>query len=269
MPTTPLLILLLGAGPAVADDGASPVPTAPEADPAAELRAAREAYVLGDREVARDRFVALVQRARVRGDVPAEVRARALVYLGEIQMTSGDRRAADASFRLALAAVPDLRLSPVEHPESVIGAFEVVRSALLAEAERPPERRPPLPWWGYAPFGVSQFKQGKPVRGALYATLQAGLAAASVAAWLVVDDAVAHVPTNPTHAEEADAIAAREHAILVRNAFSYVTAGAFYATWAASVIDGGISWRRGHVVPTGVAVVPQRGGAEVQVSFRF
>ena len=69
MPTTLLLILLLGAGPAVADDGASPVPTAPEADPAAELRAAREAYVLGDKGYSVNR-VGKVENVAFWGRVP-------------------------------------------------------------------------------------------------------------------------------------------------------------------------------------------------------
>lgn len=247
-------------------DDAPPRPDVPA--PADALRDAREAYVLGDFARAREGFLALVQRARNLGDVPAALEAEAWVFLGEMQLFAGDRRAAEASFRMALLADAELRLSPVEHPETVIGVVEVVRQAVRAEAEAPTVRRP-LPWWGYAPFGAPQFASRKPVRGSVYLALQVGAAASSVAAWVVIDRRLAAIPSDLSSDLADEAEAERRYAILLRDAWSIPSAAAFYVVWAASVVDAGVAWGKAPGVPSSAAVLPRPDGAEVVVGWSF
>lgn len=255
----------LAAGVARADDApTTPVVPAPED----ALRDAREAYVLGDFARARDAFLAIVQRARNLGDVPPPLEAEAWVFLGEMQLYAGDRKAAEASFRMALLADPALRLSPVEHPETVIGVVEVVRQAVRAEAEASDVRRP-LPWWGYAPFGAPQLATRKPVRGGVYLALQAGAAASSIAAWVVIDRRLAAIPTDLPSDLADEAEAERRYAILLRDAWSIPSAAVFYAVWAVSVADAGVAWSRKPGVPDSAALVPRPDGAEVRVGWSF
>lgn len=252
-------VLLAFAAPAWAD-----TPSTPES----ELGAAREAYVLGDFTRARAAFLAVVQRARNVGDVPAEVESAAWIYLGEMQLFAGDRRAAEASFRMALQRDPTLRLSPVEHPENVIGVVEVVRQAALSEDQEPADRKP-MPYWGYAPLGVPQFVQRRPVRGAVYATLQVGAAASSVAAWIVIDQRRAAIPDNLNPTLFPAAEAELRYLETLRDAWSIPSAAAFYLVWAISVGDSGIAWRNAQAAPSSFGLIPRPDGVEVAASWRF
>ncbi|MCB9680899.1 MAG: hypothetical protein H6733_05445 [Alphaproteobacteria bacterium] len=268
-----LLTLLLGlAVPAHAEEPQD-APVAPANDaPAAALARAREAYALGDFDAAHDGFLALVQRARNVGDVPAEVESEAWIYLGEMQYLDGNQAGAEARFRMVLQRDPTYTVSPVAHPLEVIGFFDVVRTAVTTEREAAREGIKPYPWWGYTPLGVPQFKQRRPVRGTLYAFFQVGFAATSVASWFIVDAAVKRIDTDQSAGDPvgvANSQLARRRATDLRNGLSYSFATAFYVTWAASIADGGLSWRKDQVVLTGVGVAPSRDGVMVSVSGRF
>lgn len=263
-----LLLLLCGSPQAVADD--LPPEDVAAITPSRALQAAKEAYVRGEYEAAQAAFLAVVQRAQHLKDVPPDIEADAWIYLGEMRLFEGDRRAAEASFRMALQRAPERRLSPVEHPDNVIGAFEVVRTAFTDELDQAASApRKPLPWWGYAPFGAPQFRQRRPVRGGIYAVLQAGFAAASVAAWVVTDEALSKVNTSPSSLDADAARAQLEQGRLLRDAFSFTTAAAFYATWGISVADAGIAWRRDQDPVPRIAVAPMHDGAQVIVRWEF
>lgn len=262
------LLLAVPAESLADDDPPTPeVDAAP--DPASMLQDAKEAYVLGDPDAARALLLRIVQRARRTLDVPTDVEHEALVYLGEIQYLAGDTRAAEGSFRLVLEANPAYRLSPYEHPMNVIGAFNIVRESVEEARAAARDERVPMPWWGYAPFGAPQFVQGRPVRGAVYATLQVGFAAGSIATWVVIDDAVAGIDTRPSPANLEEAQAQRQQAVLLRDAVSIPVAAAFYVTWGASVLDAGLSWRKDRLAPRALTVTPVEGGAHVAVHWKF
>jgi len=236
----------------------------------ARLTEATRLYLRGEVEEARSAFREIVSAAEALGDdLPTAVWAEALVFLGEIAFFDGDRDAADAAFRLVAEALPDYRPSAYDHPDDVVGAYEIVRADVTTERRLRTEaaiaRRRPMPWWGYAPFGVPQFKQDRPVRGAVYATLQVGLAAASVAAWVQIDREL----KGFDQLDDNQQAVVRRRALLYRNAWSIPTAAAFYAVWGISALDGGLSWRKDQRVPDAVAVVPIEGGAQIQLGWRF
>lgn len=263
------LSFLLVLGPIVAR-AADPVVPEARSDAAAVFDAARRAYLLGDVDGAREGFLELVTRAGARGDVPDALLAEAYVFLGEIAWLAGQEAAADDAFRLALDLVPDLRLSSYEHPMEIIGAFELVRSARLRRPPEPPPLPPrPMPWWGYAPFGVPQFGQARPARGATYATLQVLAAGSSVAAWVWIDRL--QVPRDGGGLDLSLQQQRARRARIVRDAMSIPSAVAFYGVWAASIGDSAISWRRDQAgpAPPQVSVVPWTHGPGVQVGVRF
>lgn len=263
------LSLVFVLGP-VAARAADPVASEARSDAEQVFDAARRAYLLGDVDGARERFLELVTRAGARGDVPDDLLAESYVFLGEIAWLGGQEAAADDAFRLALDLVPDLRLSSYEHPMEVIGAFELVRSARrTGPPDLPPPPTKPMPWWGYAPFGVPQFGQARPARGATYATLQVLAAGSSVAAWVWIDRL--QVPVDGGGLDLSLQQQRADRARLVRDALSIPSAVAFYGLWAASVGDSAITWRRDQTgpPPPRVSVVPWTHGPGVQVGVRF
>lgn len=267
-----LLALLLTASAAPSDgpvDGADAPASRdqPTRDLASDLAAAKEAYLLGEIDLARAAFREVADRADIDPDAPPSVWADAWIFLGEIAWLAGDLPAAEGIFRMVAQRVPDHRISPYDHPLEVVGAFEVARAAITAQRDQPvvEVRTRPLPWWGYAPLGVPQFRQQRPVRGALYATLQVGAAAASVGAWVAIDRSLRDFDTL----DEASQETARARALLQRDAWSIPTAVAFYVVWGVSVLDGGLTWRRDQAPPPMVSLTPQRGGAAIGIAGRF
>jgi tetratricopeptide (TPR) repeat protein len=220
-------------------------------------------YLLGRHAEAAEAFRALLA-ARDRGaSVPDDVWTEALIYLGEIAYLAGDRSEAEAAFRQVLEFNLDQRISPYDHPMDVIGVFELVREGVTTERRAVPPERHPYPWWGYAPLGVPQFKQAQPVRGAFALVFQAGLAGASVGAWVAIDRL--QIPTDSElPLDEAQRRADR--AALLRSALSIPTASAFYLAWGASALDGGLTWRRAH--PTSF-VGASRAGVQLAVGPRL
>jgi hypothetical protein len=151
-----------------------------------------------------------------------------------------------------------------------LGEFEIVRSEVMEETSRLKEQGRKYPVWGYAPFGVPQFQQQKPVRGAVYASLQVAFAATSVAAWFLVDakqiprpDDAGRLPPFSEHA------AMRDEALLLRNGLSLPSAAAFYVTWIISVADGAASWKRHRRPRPVVTIAPRPGGASLEFAMRL
>ncbi len=264
-----LFVLWASMGAAWADpDVPDPAPSSASTDPADQLEAARRTYLLGDAVSARATLQALVARAQAQHDVPWPVEADAWIYLAEIQYLADDRDAAGASFRVVLEHDPDFRISPYDHPLDVVGAFELVRTAVADERKAAARVRVPMPWWGYSPFGAPQFRAGHPVRGAVYATLQVASAGASVGAWVEIQHQSRIVAQSSTSDPEA-ARQAQARAKLYRDAWSIPAATLFYVSWGASVIDAGVSWRKDRLASLGASVAPRSDGLEFSIAGRF
>ncbi len=271
----PLLLLLLPlSAPALAQqsegsDVAQQVDVADTSQESASalLAAARDAYLVGDHDEALKLLSRVVAMADAGGEVPPEVLAEALAYQGELAFLDGHRAAAEAAFRRALQVQPDLRLSPYEHPLDVIGSFELVRASVRAELSTRPVRVEPMPPWGFAPFGVPQFKSGHRGRGVAYATLQSTFLAASIGSFIYIHGQVQR-SEDPSLTID-DRMAAYDRHLLVRNAVSIPTTLAFYGTWAASTLDAGIAWRRGQLRVQGVGLSASQHHFQVAVSGRF
>ena len=262
----PFLMLAMPPAHAAGPEAGSETPMGTSADD--ELAEAKRAYLLREHERAQRLFESLVARANIQGDVPFEIEASALIFLGEIHLLAGDRKAAERAFRSVLVRDLGFQVSPYDHPTDVLWTFQSVRETIERERSQiVPSAPKKYPWWGFAPMGVPQFQQKKPVRGAVYAVLQTGFAAASVAAWVVIDDLQRDIADN---ADVVGEDPARQRAILVRNAVATPSAAAFYVTWAVSVGDGAISWRRSQKAPPPtVSAVPREGGGMVIISGRF
>lgn len=247
-------------------------PALPKAEAGTELdrglkafQSARDLYLRGEVEAAQRAFERVVYGAQITGD--DDLWAQAMTFLGEIAYLDGDRPEADRIFRRVAQTVPSWRPSPYDHPDEVVGAYEIARTA-VSELISPAEADGPfapkaLPWWGYAPLGVPQFRQQRPVRGALYATLQVGAAAASVGAWIAIDRQLQGFEQR----SEPEQRLRRDRAVLLRDAWSIPAASTFYVAWAASMIDGGLSWRRDQMNGPRVAVTPQWGGGNLRVTW--
>jgi hypothetical protein len=263
---------MLGGSPSLAHGGEHPRDEQPEdSSPESRLQAAKVAYTIHrDDETATSILTSIIVRAQALGDVPFSIKATALAYLGEIQLAADKREDAHATFRLILYEDPTWKISPFDHPREVLGEFEIVRREVVEEQALIKERTRKYPVWGYAPFGVPQFQQQRPARGAVYATLQVAFAATSVAAWFLIDAKQIPDPTTtdnlPPFSEHA---AMREEALLYRNAMSFPAAAAFYVTWIVSVADGAMTWQRQRKPRPVMTLAPRPGGAALQVAMRW
>jgi hypothetical protein len=264
-----------------------PVPAAPDPAPPAEpppaepihpvtspfevvLQEATRLYVSGDVRAALLLLEELQRRLFFGEQVPPEVGAEALVYLGEIYLGQGLSQPAKDAFRGALALSPTYEVNPYHHPVEVGASFERVRKQLQAEAAAraapPPPPPPPLPWWGYAPFGAPQIGQGQTGRGLVYGSLQLGFGAGSVAVMYRLRDenGTWWAPRAWTEDDYEDGW---RRVQLQRWAVQYPVTLAFYGVWALSVADGRDSWRRQPAVVIGTT--PSGSGPSLTLGWRL
>lgn len=228
-------------------------------------------YRVGDRSTSRETLGTLL--ATPRSLLPWEVWAEAKVYVAELYYEEGRHEEGDASLRDVLEENEQAQISPYVHSELVYARFLLVREALFADMQQRAEtERRPLPWWGYAPFGVPQFQQGQPARGAAYAILQSGFIGLSIGSrvWITRLEAEGGGDhRNDSDEEKAEATRQITLARQLRSGLNVPAASAFYLTWGASALDGGMSWRRRQRLEIGVGFVPQPDGATVMVGGRF
>ncbi len=247
-----ILAAWLGLGAAAQEPMPEPVPES-HVDPVEQFRLdledAKALWFRGERDLALERLERLYRRAVAGEPVPLSLSGECAIYLGEIQIDLGSTAKADAAFAWVLEQDPTYPISPYHHPIEVVGRFEVVRSQVreaLPPLEPPPRRR--YPAWGYAPFGIPQFRQGKPVRGGIYLATQATLAVVSIGGW--IDYEIANPPpgewsSNVYGWEEQGAtqrLLDRKYLIQWPSTFG------FYALWTISVLDGQGTFRS--VAPT-------------------
>jgi hypothetical protein len=242
-------------------------PAPPEDDPASSFKQAYDDYLAGAFARAREGLLGLVARDASMHDVPEHIYAESMIFLGELAYHEGDREGAEAMFRMLLTREPTTPISPYDHPDYIIGVFELVRGAVLAERSQRPVERVALPVWGYAPLGIPQFKQGHPVRGALAATFQVGFIATSVASWVWIDRLV-----NTWEGLTDSPPSAREDfpkALAIQGGLAIPSAALFYVTWGASVADGGMAWRRDHRPDLTLGVTPTADGMGLVLGGRW
>lgn len=255
------------------------VPPAPDPAPAGaptsfedQLARARELLAQGDPDGA----IVLLEDLRDRLDggegVPRTSAHDALVHLGDAQFLRGEKDDARESFRRILLENPEYAISPYHHTEDVRAYFALVRDAVEKERASlppvpipPPPRTPPLPWWGYAPLGIPQIGAGRTGRGAVYAGLQAGCAAGSIATSVVLG----RVNRDPLsgHPYDWTPDQVQRRSTQLKYGVQWPLTLGFYAAWMVSVVDAGTSWKR-HASPV-TDVRLQVGPGAVAVGGRF
>jgi hypothetical protein len=194
-------------------------PAAPED----RLASAVEAFEFGEHERAVRILSALLDPIAL-DDRASVLRARA--YLGAGQVLLGREERARETFSLLLALEPNHRLDAAVFPPQVMEVFREVRRASGLDVLQPPSEEtrapppdetstpapdaahertggpPPLPRVPTAlppppapspalalvPFGVGQFANGHPVRGAAFASAELGLFATALASFVAFED---------------------------------------------------------------------------------
>ncbi len=234
------------------------------------LAAAKHEYFAGRPNQALPLFETLQRRIEAGEQIPPEIAADALVYLGDVHLSQGRIEAAKLAFRQALAVAPEYLVNPYHHPVEVGYYFDRAREEVEAEraasAAPPPPPRPPIPLWGYLPFGVPQVAQGQPGRGLLYGGLQLGLGVTSLAVMVdLQDENGTWWAPREWREEEYEAgwrrIQTRRWAVQLPAFFG------FYAVWAISVADGRETWKSTPVPVLGVT--PTGRGPTMGVAWRF
>lgn len=251
-----------------ADAGES-VPT--EVRARAQLELGRLQYILGDHVAARGTFGLLL--ATPRELLPFDIWKDAKLYVASFYYEDGEDQAGEATLREVLTADIQAEISVYEHSPDLCSRFDLLRGSMLADRQQQLAAvKRPLRWWGFAPFGVPQFQQDRPIRGATYALLQTSFAATSIGTWVWIRRLEAEGGgdhKSDTVEEAAEAQAQIDRARALRSGLSFPTAAAFYLTWGASVLDGGLDWRRQGRVELGVGVIPGPDGGAVVIGGRF
>jgi hypothetical protein len=245
------------------EPGEAPLPPIPT-----ELERAKEAYFGGGHEEAIAILSELRDRIERGAAASPQTRAEVGIYLGEVLLLLKDQESAWGAFRWLLLKQPDIAIQPALHPPEVVTWFEAARAEVHAELQREAEEPSPviagpspLPVWGYAPFGIPQFVQKHPVRGALYGTGQA--AASGLSVGVFVHLLQVNRRDHPEWLTEEELV---PYVRKWRNGVQWPSTAVFYALWAASSFDARATWNtnspRLDLVPTGE-------GAELRLSGRF
>jgi hypothetical protein len=182
--------LLLG----LALAGAPPAPTGVEA----ELRSAIDDYEFGEHAQAAKKLVRLLEPLRL---TRAEDVILARQYLGACHFLLDDRTRAESEFAKTLALDPEHKLDPGVFSPAIVQFFEDVRArtglglrpreeprasptpspvpspspAAPPTAAGPPPPAPPPLALAFVPFGVGQFANAQPLKGAAFAIVEVGL----------------------------------------------------------------------------------------------
>ena len=240
--------------------------------PEAVLKGAIEDFAAGEHAQAADKLRTVLE------PIALESRENVIVarqYLGACFYLLGDKQKARTQFSMLLALDPQHRLDPAVFSPALVKLFEQVRAetglALKDPAPPPPPATgppppppppkvvttPPPPAYephsaalSLVPFGVGQFYNRHPVRGALFATAEVGrLATAAVAFAMFESLKVEEV--NP--AGEVLQVYFRPEDVDRANTLQNVYLGAFWAgivVVAAGIVEALISYPGADVGPT-------------------
>ena len=209
------------------------------------LAAAKLRYFQGDIPGATEELEGLRLRVAAGEEAPLTLLGEVLIYLGEIYYLDGKSDVAESIFRELLSLDPQFPISPYEHPMEVVGIFEMLRRGYLRPAPDQPTGSKRVPAWGYAPFGVSQFRQNRRKSGALYAGAQAVLGITSVVSYVHLRQ-VNELGPPPSWTEEQVQRRVRTQRYLIQWPATF----GFYALWGASVVEGRRTWRDAQTAST-------------------
>jgi tetratricopeptide (TPR) repeat protein len=200
--------------------------------PSAEERldAAVRAYMEGAYDEAQAHLAAILNDPDTSD---AQLRLRALTYLGEVLYVAGRSEAAWDAYQKLLREFPAHELDPFVHPPDVVAFYNTVRAATLSlqDAARLQPQPKPFPRSGLLPFGYYQLGHDEPLRGTLLLVGQSAMAAGSL--FLLVDLAM-------DHSEPQDSFAALQN----KRRLQWSLSAGFWTLHALGVADGAYDWRR-------------------------
>ncbi len=140
-----------------------------------ELRAALDHYDFGEYAAACEQL----EKLRGEGGLAPEDDRVALRYLGACHHFLGAREPAAKAFEALLDAEPQAELDPVQFPPELVGFFRDLRERRGPAPATPPTatapatpRRDKSRAMAFFPFGVGQFQNDSPGKGALFASLE-------------------------------------------------------------------------------------------------
>ncbi len=239
---------------AVADDA----PDLYRDDAATLLRWAQVRYGDGDVASATRALLEVKRRADAGESIPAELLDEALVQLAEIQFGAGDVEGATRSLEWLLTRHPDATVNPYHHDSKIVLLLDAARDGLRSREAPPPKRRV-YPWWGYAPFGVPQFKQGRVAEGVVFGVAQGVLVTASVASYYEITRFQGGWWSPRALSKNADVADsyAQDRILYGVNLPSSLL---FYGVWIGSVVAGHRVWAAPPAVSVSVSITPDRVG---------
>ena len=206
---------------------------------AARLQQAVRYYQLGERLEARHVLAALV----VDPDISGELRQAARVYLAEILLVDGNTAEARGFLEQVLREDPAYVIDRFQHTPEVAGEFDYVKAMLVKPTVEPaPDKPSPpspivltMPMSVWSPFARYHFSNGRTGRGLLYLGGVTGSAVVSTflhALWV---------------ADRQYQTADKEAILRGRRRAQWISTGAFYGFWTASVVDAQVHWRKSTV----------------------
>lgn len=197
---------------------------------------ARDAYIRGCHALALETFETLIR------DVPDPIDAlhlKALVFLGEVAYKLGDRERSLEAFQTVLTFQPEYQISLIDHDPDAVSLFQLAK---VLEKQKPdpvlpppttPTAVPTLPSWTFAPFGVPQFKNGRPVAGAAHAVLQAAGASLSIGMFV-------HISKNWDRPYKPKEV---QRANLLRFGVQWPATALFWGSYLASHLQARKAWK--------------------------
>jgi hypothetical protein len=138
-----------------------------------ELRAALDHYDFGEYAAACEQL----ETVRAAGGLSREDEIVTLRYLGACHHFLGERDASGRAFEALLDADPRAELDPVQFPPELVAFFRDVRDRrapppdVVTDAPEAPARGKSRAM-AFLPFGVGQFQNDSPGKGALFASLE-------------------------------------------------------------------------------------------------
>jgi hypothetical protein len=246
-------------------------------DPSESLQEARNLFLYQDCERAVPLLEALLY-PQVRLIQP-EQEQQAREYLGACRWWRQDLQGADAEFTALLLKKPAAALDPFYYPPEMVSHFGALRARLQAQGvlpgrePPPPQPTPPKPevkvvekvrvvrerplYPVFLPFGVGQFANDQPVKGALFATGEVLALAANLTSYLVIESL--RGPDgyfSPQRFQEARAL----------RVVLYASAGTLGALYLGGVVDAWLNHRGDSVQE--VAPAPAAPGPEARAAPR-
>lgn len=194
------------------------------------LDAALEHYEFGELEAARNSLQTLLDPIQLKS---AEEIVRARQYLGASHYLLGDVDSAESEFVRLLNLAPEHHLDPGIFPPELVRFFEGVRRKVAPEpapkADSPPEvkspsaepkkppgqpisavealpppAQPPSLALAFVPFGVGQFNNDRPLKGALFLGAEVALFATAATTFVMFKSACTEAPDGSCRVDPAD-----------------------------------------------------------------